>query len=311
MKIISTFLILLFLPSILFSQEGVILKQDGAPIKIETLNVNFESGFDRISFETTLYNSSEQPITAYQIDYFAFDIFDNLISEYFSGSTIEALNTGFGGTPEYIFESDTLGLIVLYGQAVAFISKVRFMNGETWEFEKNNILDQLQSIDNDVDSTVFSIEPKVIFKGELEPVTQIESIIIPQSDSPINVDEFQASYDELKEEIQFDLNFYSNVDREILAYQLSFIQFDSFGSVIEKPFNGFTIEKLKYGYGESSEWKFEKRTEDVLHKSGKVAVIVTRIRFGNGEVWDFDKNKVLEELKKIGSDFDKSFFEKF
>jgi len=149
----------LFIPIFFFlgimsslGQDVLVLKQENAPLIIYEFTAKYQDGASRyasegIRFDVRFTNITEQPVVAYSIGFFAFDVFNRPLGRPFGGFAIEAIDPNGSERGAWVQRTTSSALFREYGTGVAYVSKVRFEDGTIWSYDSESILNQLQEFE--------------------------------------------------------------------------------------------------------------------------------------------------------------------
>lgn len=152
MKIFPILLLfVVFLPNLSNAQLSKVLKQDNPPLQILSFDADYQkkSSYysEGIKYSVTLKNATQQAIVAYKIAFQAFDAFNESLGRPLSGYAIEQINVGNTEKSTWVNNTYNASLFEKYGQGIAYVSTVRFIDGTIWKYDADNILTQLQEIE--------------------------------------------------------------------------------------------------------------------------------------------------------------------
>lgn len=130
-----------------------ILNQPSAPVSIAYYTASYQSrgSYSRegIRHSVTYENVSERKIVALQFGLLSFDIF-NEFQDRLGGYTIQDVEPG--RLADGVWVASALAESAFY-TGVAYVSKVRFVDGEVWSADLESITKQVQEIE-----AAFSVE---------------------------------------------------------------------------------------------------------------------------------------------------------
>ena len=130
-----------------------VLAQEGAPLKIGPYSAAYQSGgrYSRegIRHEVVVENVTDRKIVAYQVGLLSFNIF-NEFQDRLGGYSIE--DVAPGSIEEGSWLASALAESSFY-TGVAYVSKVRFEDGEVWQADLEEVADQVREIEES-----FSVE---------------------------------------------------------------------------------------------------------------------------------------------------------
>ena len=156
MKHLLLFAVLALLgPSHAFAQqyESKILEQKSAPVVIEEYQAAYQrrvGAYQREGIRHSLkYRSNtDRPIIALQFGLVSFDIWDEFLDR-MGGVTMESLKPSEKKSGEWIA---TAYADFSFRTGVAYVSKVRFADGEIWTVDLDWVLAQMRKIEKDFDA---------------------------------------------------------------------------------------------------------------------------------------------------------------
>lgn len=133
--------------------EHRVLIQEGAPLKIGPYSAAYQSGNrymrEGIRHEAVVENVTDRKIVAYQLGLLSFNIF-NEFQDRLGGYAIE--DVAPGSTEDGSWLASALAESSFY-TGVAYVSKVRFEDGEVWQADLEEVADQVREIEES-----FSVE---------------------------------------------------------------------------------------------------------------------------------------------------------
>lgn len=131
-----------------------------------------------------------------------------------------------------------------------------------------------------------------------------ESRILAVPGAPVIVTEYRAVYSAggtySQEGIEHSLKYQNVSTQDVVAVQFGLVSFDIWNEFLDRT-GGVAMEYLKPQSEEDGTW-VATAYGDFSFQTG--VVYVSKVRFASGEIWKVDTNVVLQELKKIQSDFD-------
>ncbi|MYJ26075.1 MAG: hypothetical protein F4080_11235 [Holophagales bacterium] len=130
-----------------------VLVQEGAPLSIGRYSAAYQSrgqySREGIRHEVVVENVTDRKIVAYQLGLLSFNIF-NEFQDRLGGYAIKDVVPG--GTEEGAWLASALAESSFY-TGVAYVSKVRFDDGEVWQADLEEVADQVREIEES-----FSVE---------------------------------------------------------------------------------------------------------------------------------------------------------
>lgn len=143
--------------------------------------------------------------------------------------------------------------------------------------------------------------------AELKPVSKV----VAQPAAPVKITEYSAKYERrttqyTQEGIHHFLRFENASGKPIDAVQFGFVSFDVWNQFLTR-MNGLTTDTLLPGKNARGEW-VDSAYADFSLLTG--VAYVSKVRFGDGEVWAADTREILDELRKIEKDFDADVLKK-
>jgi hypothetical protein len=135
----------------LFSQESVTIEQENSPFIIKSFSAKYQSGgsysSEGVRFDVEITNNSGREIVAYMMGFYAFDTFNRSLGRPFNGYSIDNVGVGKTEKAAWVNRYSSSALFDKYGTGLAYVSKVRFKNGEIWENDASFILSELQKFE--------------------------------------------------------------------------------------------------------------------------------------------------------------------
>ena len=125
-----------------------VLAREGAPLRISPYSAEYQRGGGRLSREGILHeavveNVTARKIVAYQLGLLSFNIF-NEFQDRLGGYAIR--DVAPGAIHEGSWLASALAESAFY-TGVAYVSKVRFEDGEVWQADLEEIADQVRGIE--------------------------------------------------------------------------------------------------------------------------------------------------------------------
>jgi hypothetical protein len=147
--------------------------------------------------------------------------------------------------------------------------------------------------------TVFDIP----LTAELKSSTRI----VDQADAPVKILEYTASYFSgdnkyITEGIHHNVTYANSGDREIVAVQFGLVSFDVWNRFLNRT-NGLDRDGVKPAEKRPTKSSWVTRPYGDFSFLTGVA-FVNRVRFADGTIWEADEKAIVDELRKIESDFD-------
>ncbi len=169
----TALLLLVLLPSLPFPSDGKelpgqpnILGQNGSPVKItkyriwyQTLMGNVDHGVNhKLAFE----NVSGRKIMAIRFGLYSFNIFKELQYR-LGGEDTRGIEIGETSIGRWASTGTKRGE---FHTGIAFVSKIRFENGEIWELNVGEVVDQIRKFTKDDGFSAESLKPPPREGGE-------------------------------------------------------------------------------------------------------------------------------------------------
>lgn len=134
--------------------ETKIITQPTAPLKITSLSAEYYSESSRyvergIHYELKYENVSARNVVAVEFGLVAFDIWNEFLDRT-GGITMTPLSAGSSDKGEWVASRYA---DFSFHTGVAYISKVRFDNGEIWSADTSSVLLELRKIQKDFDAS--------------------------------------------------------------------------------------------------------------------------------------------------------------
>jgi hypothetical protein len=129
------------------------------------------------------------------------------------------------------------------------------------------------------------------------------AIIVTQSNSPIAITSYSAAYREggrySRDGINHDLQYVNRSTKKIVAIRFGFVSFDAFNQHLGTT-GGVQLSDIVPEAKGRCGW-IQSAYSDFAFLTG--IAYVHKVRFDDDQIWIADMNVVLEELRKIQSDF--------
>jgi hypothetical protein len=140
--------------------ETKIISQPNSPIKISSYSATYESTESRytdrgIHHEVEYENSSQKNIVAIEFGLVAFDIWNEFLDRT-GGITMTPLRVGSKTKGEWVASRYA---DFSFHTGVAYVSKVRFEDGEIWQADMSAILLEMRKIQKDFDASKLKKKP--------------------------------------------------------------------------------------------------------------------------------------------------------
>ena len=137
-----------------------------------------------------------------------------------------------------------------------------------------------------------------------------DSIILSQKGSPIEITTYSARYSRSDKEILHRISVKNITDQVIVAFQISFLAFDVFKENMGRRLGGVEISRL-YPGNEFTKltWSHRPYAAFMFDHHGIGVAFVSKVRLENGNIWTFNEDYILEELRKIKEDLTGDVFE--
>ncbi len=130
------------------AQETEVLSQSESPISIQRFNAEYQEdsrySSEGIRYEVMFQNTSAKQIVAYSIGFYAFDVFNRSLGRPLSGFSIQSIDVNGREEGAWLQRASSASLFRDYGTAVSYVERVRFEDGVIWEYDSEEILNQLQ-----------------------------------------------------------------------------------------------------------------------------------------------------------------------
>jgi hypothetical protein len=141
---------------------------------------------------------------------------------------------------------------------------------------------------------------QVVAGADLKPATKI----VAQPNAPLVIASYSARYHErsqyVTEGIHHAVQFENKSGRDVEAVQFGFVSFDVWNRFLDRT-NGLSIKTITAGKAERGTW-VATALSDFSFLTG--VAYINRVRFSDGTIWTADMDAVVEELRKIETDFD-------
>jgi hypothetical protein len=131
-----------------------------------------------------------------------------------------------------------------------------------------------------------------------------ESRVIPVTGSPITIVAYEAEYSRgdkySREGVQHSLEYQNDSGQLVVAVQFGLVAFDIWNQFLDRT-GGVSMESLSPQEKRKGTWVSSAYADFSFHTG---VAYVSKVRFESGEIWSADLDAVVQELRKIQSDFD-------
>lgn len=136
--------------------------------------------------------------------------------------------------------------------------------------------------------------------GAVDPV----GIVVEQEGCPVSIESYSPKYDDGYSEysnkgIHHKLKYSNVADSQIVAVSIGLVSFSVFNQFLSKT-NGIDIDDLPPRKSGKGTW-IDRCYSAFSFLTG--VAYVNKVRFRSGEIWTADMDDVVEELRRIQSDF--------
>ena len=131
-----------------------------------------------------------------------------------------------------------------------------------------------------------------------------ENLILEQPDSELIIQNYEGEYEDgesrwRSEGAMHSVDIKNRSEQDIVAYSITFMCFDVFNRTLGRPLDGYAIETIESGKEINSRWNQRLSQAGLFKKYGTSIAYVSRIRFEDGTIWEYDSNIILEQVQEI------------
>jgi len=141
--------ILFIFSSSLLAENAIVLKQEGAPLRITEYSTQY-GVYERrkvIAHSVKYINTTEKKIVAVKFGFVSFTVFNEFLNK-FVGITVENIDLNQETKSMWTDNHPRAFLFENYGTGLAYIDAVRYEDGTIWKVNDADILPQIQEIES-------------------------------------------------------------------------------------------------------------------------------------------------------------------